>query len=452
MNANTYEQTLALVVGEFGKQTKAKIYEWIDANAIVVKDRKNKTKEDLYKVIATFKMQTPAVVYNPCIDERCEDCSYCSRTKPCSCDCGLLGGSCKKGYFLDTGGYFDDDVSPCGNCGVPLDDDMHIFCFSRGDEEKTFCKECGDDCHKDLKADGWIRDDDEEDSEEGSTTNEENSDEEEEKDEYMEEDMGECPKCDCSVKRKDLAWRIGYYLDICSKCDEEEESEEEDSDDDVPVVQLIQRKVADNKQALADLLLEKNKKKEELKQINRAISDLKRNPKKRAEEKMVPLRPTYNLAEKKPTKQFKNNSQNYTLFRHNKPVKGWCKYALYNSKNNNYMECNFDGEKVTDWANGKIHKTLNAWTTSNLLEQCARENKPRKTVKNNAYKETNFIYMNLDEKKMIYTSAEKPTKLNPIAWLKSIILIDKQSELAVDWTYEKVGKKTKAKMVYVENK
>jgi hypothetical protein len=43
--------------------------------------------------------------------------------------------------------------------------------------------------------------------------------EEAELDAYMEEDMGECPKCDCSVKRKDLAWRIGYYLDICAKCD-----------------------------------------------------------------------------------------------------------------------------------------------------------------------------------------------------------------------------------------
>lgn len=51
--------------------------------------------------------------------------------------------------------------------------------------------------------------------------------EEEGKNEYMEEDMGECPKCDCAVKRKDLAWRIGYYLDICAKCDEEEEEEQE---------------------------------------------------------------------------------------------------------------------------------------------------------------------------------------------------------------------------------
>jgi hypothetical protein len=43
---------------------------------------------------------------------------------------------------------------------------------------------------------------------------------EEDNSEYMQEDMGECPKCDCAVKRKDLAWRSGYYLDICAKCDD----------------------------------------------------------------------------------------------------------------------------------------------------------------------------------------------------------------------------------------
>ena len=50
--------------------------------------------------------------------------------------------------------------------------------------------------------------------------------------EYMEEDMGECPKCDCAVKRKDLAWRIGYYLDICAKCDDDEGSTTNEDDED----------------------------------------------------------------------------------------------------------------------------------------------------------------------------------------------------------------------------
>lgn len=41
---------------------------------------------------------------NNCTDEnRCEDCTYCARTKPCSCGCGLLGGSCYVGYSFDTG-------------------------------------------------------------------------------------------------------------------------------------------------------------------------------------------------------------------------------------------------------------------------------------------------------------------------------------------------------------
>lgn len=48
---------------------------------------------------------------------------------------------------------------------------------------------------------------------------------EEEDTPYMNEDMGECPKCDCPVKRKDLAWRNGYYLDVCANCDEDEEEE-----------------------------------------------------------------------------------------------------------------------------------------------------------------------------------------------------------------------------------
>jgi len=55
---------------------------------------------------------------------------------------------------------------------------------------------------------------------------EEEEEEEEDNSEYMQEDMGECPKCDCAVKRKDLAWRSGYYLDICAKCDEDSEDEE----------------------------------------------------------------------------------------------------------------------------------------------------------------------------------------------------------------------------------
>jgi hypothetical protein len=48
---------------------------------------------------------------------------------------------------------------------VFLDEDMHIFCYSRGDEEETMCCECGQDLHEEMKADGWKRDDDSEDEE-----------------------------------------------------------------------------------------------------------------------------------------------------------------------------------------------------------------------------------------------------------------------------------------------
>jgi hypothetical protein len=48
----------------------------------------------------------------------------------------------------------------CTNCGVFLDEDMHIFCYSRGEEEETMCQECGEDLREELKADGWKRDDD----------------------------------------------------------------------------------------------------------------------------------------------------------------------------------------------------------------------------------------------------------------------------------------------------
>ena len=49
----------------------------------------------------------------------------------------------------------------------------------------------------------------------------------------MNEDMGECPKCDCAVKRCDLATRpldetTEYYLDVCRKCDEEEDDDDDD--------------------------------------------------------------------------------------------------------------------------------------------------------------------------------------------------------------------------------
>jgi hypothetical protein len=102
----------------------------------------------------------------------------------------------------------EQEVFVCKGCGE--DDEEEHDGFENCD--CGYIHHCEDKCPNETTREHyerWVRDDDEE----GSTTNEDN-------DEYMEEDMGECPKCDCAVKRKDLAWRVGYYLDICAKCDE----------------------------------------------------------------------------------------------------------------------------------------------------------------------------------------------------------------------------------------
>lgn len=65
---------------------------------------------------------------------------------------------------------FDEErdlMGQCKNCDTYLDEDMHIFCYTRDTEDMTLCKDCGEDCYDELRADGWVRDDDE-----GSTTNE----------------------------------------------------------------------------------------------------------------------------------------------------------------------------------------------------------------------------------------------------------------------------------------
>jgi hypothetical protein len=95
---------------------------------------------------------------------------------------------------------------------VPLCDMCGDHCATCGKvQDEYHCRQSGDiycdDCFANRKFLPEPRD-------------EEDSEEEDEED-SEEEDMGECPKCDCAVKRKNLAWRDGYYLDICAKCDEE---------------------------------------------------------------------------------------------------------------------------------------------------------------------------------------------------------------------------------------
>jgi RNase P subunit RPR2 len=61
-----------------------------------------------------------------------------------------------------TAAEWEDEMTYCTNCDTPLDENEHIFCFSRGDEDKTMCQMCGEDTHEEMKADGWRRDDEDE--------------------------------------------------------------------------------------------------------------------------------------------------------------------------------------------------------------------------------------------------------------------------------------------------
>jgi len=56
----------------------------------------------------------------------------------------------------------DEDIQKCYNCDEVLDEDMHIFCYRKGDDEMVHCQQCAEDCYEEAKADGWVRDDDNE--------------------------------------------------------------------------------------------------------------------------------------------------------------------------------------------------------------------------------------------------------------------------------------------------
>lgn len=84
-----------------------------------------------------------------CSDEnRCEDCTRCARTKPCSCGCGYLGGSCDKGLAIDN--------NKCTNCRDSTCDEAYKF--SRGAEVMVLCDGCGGDWYNGIwERDGWNR-------------------------------------------------------------------------------------------------------------------------------------------------------------------------------------------------------------------------------------------------------------------------------------------------------
>jgi hypothetical protein len=238
-NGNDFTEAMAVF-----KEWVDKDYEWVELYDEAEYDEDG-PMEVWDKDSHEYEKEKAEENYN-CTDEnRCEECTHCLRTRPCECGCGLLGGTCIPEEFAcetcdakdikclieyygiqgerwevceECETKFDKErehMEKCTNCKDIIHEKMSIFCFTRDTEEMTLCENCGGHSSDGIwEKVGWVRDGDEPGYEAS--------------DEYMEEDMGECPKCDCVVKRKDLAWRVGYYLDICAKCDGDETSNGEE--------------------------------------------------------------------------------------------------------------------------------------------------------------------------------------------------------------------------------
>jgi hypothetical protein len=89
-----------------------------------------------------------------------------------------------------------------------------------------FCEACGDYMQEFEECEETKKDEDQSSPPEpecpppcNDNQEDENDEVEEKQSEYMSEFI-ECAKCECSVKRIDMAWRDYGYLDVCEKCDD----------------------------------------------------------------------------------------------------------------------------------------------------------------------------------------------------------------------------------------
>lgn len=92
-------------------------------------------------------------------------CNVCNSWQPiCKFqEDDIIKQPCKDCYEeAKADGWDDEDIQKCYNCDEVLDEDMHIFCYRKGDDEMVHCQQCAEDCYEEAKADGWIRDDDNE--------------------------------------------------------------------------------------------------------------------------------------------------------------------------------------------------------------------------------------------------------------------------------------------------
>jgi hypothetical protein len=71
------------------------------------------------------------------IYKRCEECTYCARTKPCECgDCNVIGGTCEKQIKI----YEEKEKHPAHKFFEERD---CAYCRTFFDAGKDTCKECG---------------------------------------------------------------------------------------------------------------------------------------------------------------------------------------------------------------------------------------------------------------------------------------------------------------------
>ena len=343
-----YARAYSAVVAEFGTQTKAKMYEFIDANGIIIKDRKNKTKEDIYKAIAGFKVQRVKAVA-PIAEDSEEESE---------------GGECCENCHIKTNrevwtDYLGTEILYCDECydrhKVRIDNKCKKCKYRQSCPLKSLCKICFD-------IENQIDDDSDSEEEVMRRPKEEDSDSD------MDSDYADCTECDDP--------------NCCGECQMETEGH---WFSDNCTVAFLERQIAFHKETVR------------LMEERIVVLKAEKKRKARAKKNQVPLRPTYNL---KGTNGF---GETYTLFRHYRPKVGFCKYAVYNDTTNHFVECEFNGKTISGFGEGTIHKTLNAWTTSNWREQRAKDNEPKKTVKNNAYKETDFMpIVIIDDEELIY--------------------------------------------------
>jgi hypothetical protein len=105
----------------------------------------------------------------------CEICDVNKGDDGCDCriiECARCGEKGPKyNHKLGSDGLlrcddcFDAPADSCSQCGIELGEDIHIFCFCKGDDETTMCSNCADELTDEMRANGWTRDDDDSDSE-----------------------------------------------------------------------------------------------------------------------------------------------------------------------------------------------------------------------------------------------------------------------------------------------